>query len=99
MHAAILCHSMSVEHEAQATLWGCTVFTDLLKKAGRRGYLEHAALGLDMPPEEGLGILALGHIQLGVAQVEDPPPWEQEGSLWSETESPFMRKQRYSQVR
>ena len=88
---------MSAEHEAQARLWGCTVFTDLLKKAGRRGYLEHAALGLNVAPEERLGVLALGHIQLGIAQVEDPPPWQQESSLCSETESQFMGEQRYSQ--
>ena len=84
---------MSAEHETQATLWGCTVFTDLLKKAGRRGHLQHAALGLDVAPEERLGVLALGHIQLRVAQVEDPPPRQQERSLCSETESPFMGEQ------
>ena len=34
-----------------------------------------------MAPEQGFGVLALGHVQLGVAQVEDPPPWQEEGSL------------------
>lgn len=43
--------------------------------------LQQAALGVDVAAEQGLGVLALGHIQLGVAQVEDPPPWQEECSL------------------
>jgi len=48
---------------------------------GAGANLQHSSLGLDVAPEESLGILTLSHRQLRVTQVEYPPPRQDECSL------------------
>jgi len=48
---------------------------------GADANLQHSSLGLDVAPEESLGILTLSHRQLRVTQVEYPPPRQDECSL------------------